>query len=418
MSIYSLPEIKVPKFKGKKTNNTFLVIILSLLFGVIGGVVGVGYVYPMIEDYSGILGFSFPEKVIEKETLIEKDYIPQTSHEERIIESTKEASPSVVSIIVTKDLPVRRYGYFPFEEFFDYEQDYQNETEKQQIGGGTGFIISEDGMILTNRHVVSDEDAEYTVVDSQGDQFYAEVLARDPVKDLAVIKIDSNKELKPLKFGDSDNLKLGQTVVAIGNALGEFQNTVSVGVVSGLKRNVLASGSGQTEQLENLIQTDAAINSGNSGGPLLNLRGEVIGINVAMSQTAENIGFAIPINEAKRSIEQVKETGEITYPFIGIYYTLITPELAQTFGLSVEYGAWIGRDGEGNMTEEAIFPGSAAEEAGLRRDDIITKINGEKITQDNSLAEMILKYDPGDTIGLEVIRGGNKMNVTVVLGKR
>jgi serine protease Do len=422
MSIYSLPEIKIKKSKKPKKFSYFIIlIIVSLLFGIIGGVLGIGYVYPYLEDY---LKIDFPEKIVEKETVIEKDYIPQTSHEEKVISAVKEASPSVVSIIVTKDLPVvKQYYYDPFEGFFDDDffriPEYRQEgTEKQQVGGGTGFLISEGGMVLTNRHVVSDQDAEYTVLNNEGEQFPAEVLARDPVKDLAVIQINSEKTFKPLVLGDSNKLETGQTVIAIGNALGEFQNTISTGVVSGLKRNVVASGGGQSELLENLIQTDAAINSGNSGGPLLNLRGEVIGINVAMSQSAENIGFAIPVNEAKRGIDQVKETGEIVYPFIGIYYTLITSELAEDFELPVSYGAWIGRDGSGNMTEEAIFSGSAAEEAGLRRDDIITKIDNEKINEENSLAELILNYDPGNEISLTVVRNSQEIELNVVLGKR
>lgn len=446
MSIYSLPKIHLPKFsKGKfrqvkmpKTNmkkrksnkSKFpfitLIIFSSLLFGILGGIIGSGYIYPHLKDYSELLGIKFPEKVIEKETVIKKDYIPQTSQEEKIIEAVKKVSPSVVSIIVTKDLPVVEQYYDPFEGFGNlFEDDFlgipkyrQKGTEEKEVGEGTGFIISEDGMILTNRHVVLDEDAEYSVLNNEGERFSAQVLARDPIKDLAVIKIDSGKTFKPLELGDSENLQAGQTVIAIGNALGEFQNTVSTGVVSGLKRDVLASGGGQSELLKNLIQTDAAINSGNSGGPLLNLRGEVVGINVAMSQSAENIGFAIPINEAKRDISQIKETGEIAYPFIGIYYSLITSELAESYDLPVEYGAWIGRNREGNMTKEAIFSGSAADKAGIKRDDIIVEIGDEKINTENSLAEIILQYNPGDEVQLKIIRNSQKIEINIVLGKR
>ena len=433
MSIYSLPEIKIPKLnlkKKKPKKNKFpaiaLIILFSLFFGMIGGVIGIGYIYPKLKDYSDFFRIKFPEKVFEKETIIKSDYIPQTSQEEKIIEAVKEVSPSVVSIIITKDIPIVEQYYEPLEGFEDFfgndifgiPQYRQKGTEKQEVGSGTGFIISEDGMVLTNRHVVLDEDAEYIVLNNEGERFSAQVLARDPVKDLAVIKIISEKSFNPLRLGDSDNLQAGQTVIAIGNALGEFQNTVSTGVVSGLRRNILASGGGQSELLENVIQTDADINSGNSGGPLLNLKGEVIGINVAMSQSAENIGFAIPINEAKRDINQVKETGEIVYPFIGIYYTLITPELVKSYDLPVEYGAWIGRDGEGKITEEAIFSDSAAEKAGLKRDDIIIEIESEKISTENSLAEAIFQYNPGEDVQLKIVRDDQEMNVIITLGKR
>jgi len=433
MSIYSLPEIKIPKLnlkKKKPKKNKLpaisLIILFSLFFGMIGGVIGIGYIYPKLKDYSDFFRIKFPEKVFEKETIIKSDYIPQTSQEEKIIEAVKEVSPSVVSIIITKDIPIVEQYYEPLEGFEDFfgndifgiPQYRQKGTEKQEVGSGTGFIISEDGMVLTNRHVVLDEDAEYIVLNNEGERFSAQVLARDPVKDLAVIKIISEKSFNPLRLGDSDNLQAGQTVIAIGNALGEFQNTVSTGVVSGLRRNILASGGGQSELLENVIQTDAAINSGNSGGPLLNLKGEVIGINVAMSQSAENIGFAIPINEAKRDINQVKETGEIVYPFIGIYYTLITPELVKSYDLPVEYGAWIGRDGEGKITEEAIFSDSAAEKAGLKRDDIIIEIESEKISTENSLAEAIFQYNPGEDVQLKIVRDDQEMNVIITLGKR
>jgi len=243
-------------------------------------------------------------------------------------------------------------------------------------------------------------------------------LARDPVKDLAVIKIESEEEFNPLSLGDSDQLQPGQTVIAIGNALGEFKNTVSVGVVSGLKRTITASGGGQTEVLKNVIQTDAAINQGNSGGPLLNLKGEVVGVNVAMAQVAENIGFSIPINEAKKDIEQVKTLGKIVYPFLGIYYTVITSQLQEGYDLQVDYGAWVGRNAVGEMTETAIFPDSAAEKAGLKRDDIILEFDSRKITAENPLAEIIMDYQPGKVVVLKILRAGKTKFIPVALGEQ
>jgi S1-C subfamily serine protease len=314
----------------------------------------------------------------------------------------------VVSVDVTKD--IEQLYFTPFGEF-----PFERRIERKEIGGGTGFIISSDGMILTNKHVVLDKEADYTVLTNDGRKFPAEVLARDPVQDLAIIKIQANN-LPVVKLGDSSNLQIGQTVIAIGNALGEFRNTVSVGVISGLGRTVTATGGGMVETLEDIIQTDAAINKGNSGGPLLNLKGEVIGINTAMAFGAENIGFAIPINKAKRAIEQVKTIGKIVYPFLGIRYVLITKEIQQEHNLPVDYGAWIVRGDR--LGETAIFPGSAAEKAGLREGDILLEFNYEKITPENSLAKIILKYNPGDKVVLKILRNGKEKIVNVTLGER
>lgn len=254
------------------------------------------------------------------------------SYEEKVVKAVEKVSPAVVSIIVSKDLPViEKYyeernpfeGNSFFERFFGDGFSYrvpqyrQKGTEEIEVGGGTGFIVSKDGLILTNKHVVSDKEAEYTVLANNGEKISAKVLARDPIWDIAILKIDK-KGLPVVELGDSGNTKIGQSVIAIGNALGEFRNTVSVGVVSGLRRSITAtSGRGEVEQLDELIQTDAAINQGNSGGPLLNIDGKAIGINVAMAQGAQNIGFALTIDKAKRDLEQVKQTGKITYPFLG-----------------------------------------------------------------------------------------------------
>ncbi|PIV14222.1 hypothetical protein COS44_00100, partial [bacterium (Candidatus Gribaldobacteria) CG03_land_8_20_14_0_80_36_40] len=254
--------------------------------------------------------------------------------------------------------------------------------------------------------------------------FPARVLARDPIQDLAVLKIDKDKIVseegdflqKPfslVKLGDSSNLQIGQTVIAIGNALGEFRNTISVGVISGLGRTITASGEGIIETLEDVIQTDAAINRGNSGGPLLNLKGEVIGINVAMAQEAQNIGFSIPINKAKRDIEQIKTLGKIVYPFLGVRYILITEEIQEEKNLPVDYGALVVR-GE-NPGEVAIIPGSAAEKAGLKEGDIILELEGEKITLQNSLAKIIQKYNPGDKVVLKILRDEKEKTIEAVL---
>jgi S1-C subfamily serine protease len=210
-------------------------------------------------------------------------------------------------------------------------------------------------------------------------------------------------------------LQIGQSVIAIGNALAEFRNTVSVGVISGLGRTISASGGGTAETLQDIIQTDAAINPGNSGGPLLNLKGEVIGIDTAIAQGAQNIGFAIPINQVKRDIDQVSKTNKITYPFLGVRYILVDAKAKEKYKLTVDSGALILK---GDNGEAAVTLGSAADKAGLKENDIILELNGEKITADNSLAKIIIKYNPGDNVTLKVLRGAQEINLQAILSER
>ena len=325
--------------------------------------------------------------------------VPITFQEQLVIDAVRNVSPAVVSIVVTRDLPA-------FEWFFEPIR-----TERREAGSGTGFIVSQEGLILTNKHVVLDEEAEYTVIDNDGNKFTAQVLARDPLQDLAVLKIEGEAAFEVVHLGDSDSLQTGQTVIAIGNVLGEFRNSVSLGVVSGLGRTITASGGGMVQVLEDVIQTDAAINPGNSGGPLLNLKGEVIGINTAMAIAGENIGFAIPVNRAKKAIEQVKTLGRIVYPFLGVRYVVIDQEIQQEEDLPVDYGAWV----ISSRGEPAIFPGSAAEEAGLQENDIILEFDNQKITTDNHLRRIIVKYDPGDEVVLRVLRDKEEKIINVVL---
>jgi len=440
MSLYDLPEIKKMDFKrifkkrrkkrkkSKKTlfdfiqknfSSIILVVIFSAVFGFLAGGLTSLYFYQRLSDTISNLGIYLPgETIIEKETVLEKQYTPELSEEKAVIETVKEVSPSVVSIIVTKELPVvEQYWYSPFEEFEFMIPEYRKRgTEKREIGGGTGFIVTKDGLVVTNKHVVADTEAEYTVLTNEGEKYEAEVLARDPVQDLAVLKIKSDEEFKPVKLGDSSTIQIGQTAIAIGNALGEFRNTVSVGVISGLGRTIRASGGGVIEVLEDVIQTDAAISRGNSGGPLLNLKSEVIGINTAMAieTGAQDIGFAIPINKVKRAIEQVKETGKIVYPFLGIRYILVNEQIQEENDLSVDYGAWI-VGGEG---EPGVVPGSAADKAGLKEGDVVLEFNNERITQENSLAKIIMKYIPGDKVVLLILRGGKTKIIQATLGER
>ncbi|MFA4998713.1 MAG: trypsin-like peptidase domain-containing protein [Candidatus Paceibacterota bacterium] len=432
--MYDLPSfnVKIPGFlKNKIFWGVVLVIFISSLFGFLAGAIYYNYFSSGGKSYApkldmGIFGNKFSDQ--------QAVYLPQTSQEDAIISVVNGVSPAVVSIIVTKDVPIiEQYYTNPFQDFGDFfgsdflvPQYRQNGTEKKEVGGGTGFIVSEDGMILTNKHVVSDAEADYTVLTNDGKKYSAEVLARDPIQDLAVIKIDSNraidskgemvlKQFPTVPLGDSDRIQIGQTVIAIGNTLGEFRNTVSVGVVSGLGRTITVSDGSVTETLEDVIQTDAAINSGNSGGPLLNLKGEVIGINTAMVQGAQSIGFTIPINKAKKDIDNVKSSGRIIYPLLGIRYVLINATIQQNNNLKVDYGALVQK---GENGEEAISPGSAAEKAGLTEGDIILEINGEKITTENTLSEIVMKYNPGDKVVLKILRGGEEKTLEATLTER
>ena len=428
---------RFPLPSGKPRSIMGFLALLIVLSAIIGGVAGALLTNLYLKDslLSSNNGQLTP--VIKRDTIVKNNYVPQTSEEEKTIQVVKQVSPSVASIIISKNVPVIEqyyidpfgndfFGGWPFGSDFKVPQYKQKGTEKKEIGGGTGFIISKDGTILTNKHVVSEKDAEYTVLLNNGEKYPAKVLARDPFYDLAIIKIDQStttdakrKEFVPVQLGDSSKLQQGQTVIAIGNALGQFQNTVSVGVISGLKRNIIAGGmGGEAENLEGIIQTDAAINPGNSGGPLLNLAGQVIGINVARSTSGENIGFSLPINTAKRDIEQVEKTGEIIYPFLGVYYSLITPEISKANNLSVDYGAWVGYDGQGKKTKDAVFSDSPAKKAGLKRGDIILEFDGEKITKDNPLSKIILKYSPDDKVLIKILRGKEKISLHVTLSKR
>ncbi|OHB21355.1 MAG: hypothetical protein A2939_05150 [Parcubacteria group bacterium RIFCSPLOWO2_01_FULL_48_18] len=354
-------------------------------------------------------------------------YAPAADYENAVVGAVEKAAPAVVSIVITKDLPVIErcpydpYGDLPpeFDEFFgpspfQFYRQCQKGTKKQEVGGGTGFVVSSDGLVVTNKHVVADEDADYTVLTNDGGKYNAKVLARDPVQDLAVLRVDK-KDLPTVALGDSDSIKLGQTAIVIGNALGEFRNTVSVGVISGLARTITAGdGLGSSETLEGVIQTDAAINRGNSGGPLLNLRGEVMGINTAMAFGAENIGFAIPINQAKRAIESVKKGGKITVPFLGVRYKLVTEELKEKEKLSVDHGALL----RGGDDGPAVVVGSPADTARLMAEDIILEFDGQKIDQDHNLASLVQKRDVGDRVKLKILRRGKEIEAWITLGER
>jgi len=419
-------KIKLPDFKkiGEKIKNffksikkeIFITVVLAIIFGFIAGLFSSVCLFKL----SSFNNYFSTNSIVQKKNVGSGNNQAGSIHQEKSIpEIVKEVSPAVVSIVISKLVPVlERYYYNPFGEDspFDIRIPMLREKGKelQEVGGGTGFIVSRDGLIITNKHVVNDSDAEYSVLTNDGKEYKAKVLARDPVQDVAILQISGNN-LPVVKFGDSDKLEIGQTVIAIGNALGEFRNTVSAGIISGLSRTMTASGGGVREQLEQLIQTDAAINPGNSGGPLLNLYGEVIGINTAIVQNAQSIGFAIPINKVKKDINDIKASGRIIYPMLGVRYVLVNKAIAESKNLSVDYGALI--VGGESKDEPAIISGSGAEKAGLKEGDIILELNGVKITEDNSLSKLIAQHKPGDTVRLKVLRNKEEITINAVLGE-
>ncbi len=356
-------------------------------------------------------------------------YKPAIDYEQAVVAAVQKASPAVVSITISKNVPIIEqcpydpFGNLPpqFQQFFGNDMQGlttpcdTGKTQLQEVGGGSGFIISSDGLILTNKHVVADTSASYTVLTNDGKKYDAKVLARDPNQDLAVVKVSASG-LPTVTLGNSDSLELGQTAIAIGNALGEFSNTVSVGVISGLSRTVTASGpigNGQ-ETIHGVIQTDAAINPGNSGGPLLNLRGEVVGINTAIASDAQNIGFAIPINKAKTDINSVEATGEIQSPYLGVRYLSVTADIAKKQNLPVDYGALV----RGSDAGPGVVPDSPAAKAGMEAEDIILSVNGQKIDSDHTLSDLIAEHNVGDTLTLVVERNGKQITLTATLAKR
>ncbi|MEZ6330655.1 MAG: trypsin-like peptidase domain-containing protein [Candidatus Saccharimonadales bacterium] len=322
-----------------------------------------------------------------------------SSQSELISNIAKDVSPSVVSINVESTVG-NSYFY----------------GEQTQSSAGTGFIISSDGVIVTNKHVIPENTSKVAITTSEGTEYdNVDVIARDPRSnvDLAFLKVNGAKDLKPVKLGDSSQMVVGDSVIAIGYALGQFQNTVTSGIISGLGRPVTASDGSATsaESLTNLFQTDAAINPGNSGGPLLNMNGEVIGINTAVAGDAENIGFAIPINDVKPQISSVLEKGKLEVPYLGVRYVMLTEALQQRFDLALASGAWL----KAGNDAQAVVNGSPADKAGLKEGDIIVKVNGEEITSETPLASVLSKYSVGQELDITYNRDGKEQSTKATL---
>lgn len=330
----------------------------------------------------------------------------------------QEASPAVVSVVALKDLSDY---YNPYSIFgFSAPQPQTEEGELSEVSSGTAFLVTPDGLAVTNRHVVADEEAEYVVVLQDGTELDAEVLARDSLNDIALIQLSGDDErigdLPTLEFADSDQLSVGESVLAIGNALGEFSNTATAGVISAKDRQIVASsGYGSAENLVNLLQTDAAINSGNSGGPLVNLAGDLVGMNTAVSAAAEGIGFAIPANDIAAVVASYQEFGRIVRPFLGVRYMMVGPGLQERFDLEYDYGALLASDPQYGP---AILEGGSAEKAGLRVEDVILSLNGKDLNGNFTLQNAIAGYFVGETVLLEVWREGEIIEVELELEER
>lgn len=401
---------------------TLVYLVIFCLLAVLGGGVG-GFLAVSTLQPSPVQPVSAYHKTGDK------TYVEESS----IIDTVKKVSPAVVSIVISKDLPLYQNRAFTFDQnFFNdpfsnmpfqfqvpkTDQNGKVETQRQKVGGGSGFIVSEDGLVVTNKHVVDDPEASYSVILSDGRTFKVANISADQINDLAVLKLatDDGKKISNLptvKLGDSSAIQVGQRVVAFGNALAEYDNTVTTGIISAKGRSLTAGAMQTTENLLNLIQTDASINPGNSGGPLVDLNGEVIGINTAIAAGAEGIGFAIPSNDVKSVIESVQKNGKIVRPYLGVRYLLLDEAKAKELQIDVKGGALLTGD-EANG-EFAVIPGSPADKAGLRMKDVILSVDGQTVTADSPLQVLIGQKNPGDTVTLHVWRSGKEMDVKVTL---
>ena len=336
------------------------------------------------------------------------------TEESVVIDVAEKVGPSVVTVGITKtQSQVNLFEIDPFIDpfgFFSQPRQPQGKAEQIKQDIGSGFIVDKNGLIVTNKHVVSDTNAKYRIITKDDKEYEVQKIYRDPVNDLAILKIDpsagSGQVLKTVELGDSGNLKVGQFVIAIGTALGEFRHTVTTGVVSGLGRGITAGSplEGYAERLGNVIQTDAAINPGNSGGPLLNSAGQVIGINVAVAAGSQNVGFALPINVIKESLQNFEKTGKFERPYLGVRYRMISQDLAILN--EVPQGAYV----------VEVVAGSPADKAEVAVGDIITKFDGTSVREkDGGLAKIIAGKKIGDQVKITLWRDGGEKEVETTL---
>ena len=316
-----------------------------------------------------------------------------TKEEEDIASVVDKVSPSVVSIVTKSQSNSRVYG------------------PQEEEGAGTGIIVGKNGYILTNKHVVDGANTVGVVLADGTSYDNVKVLGTDPLNDVAFLKIDGVSNLPAAELGDSTSVRVGQKVVAIGNSLGQYQNTVTSGIISGTGRPISAQAGDSVENLTDLIQTDAAINPGNSGGPLLNLQGQVIGINTAIIEDAQGIGFSIPISATKGILKGVLDGGPVERAYVGVNFIPITADVAKHYNLPVKKGAYV----YVSDSQSAIIPGGPADKAGVKDKDIITKVNDIEVGDRGGVSSLVAEYAPGDTIKLTVLRGGQTMTINVTL---
>ncbi|MFA6429261.1 MAG: trypsin-like peptidase domain-containing protein [Patescibacteria group bacterium] len=400
------------------------VILVAILCGSAAGALSGLFVYRELGERAGT-----STRVIDREASSGSSQ-PRGGSErvedDQVTNVVKRVSPAVVSISIAKtvrstagqvpDMFQQFFGQNPFFEFQIPRQTAPSQPDQKQIvGGGSGFLVSADGMIVTNKHVVADAEAEYTVIAQDGKKYPAKILATDPAVDLAILKIEATG-MPYAELGDSKDMEVGQTVIAIGYALAEFKNTVTKGVISGVNRRLVAGGLSGSEVIEGALQTDAAINHGNSGGPLINLDGRVIGVNTAISANGQSLGFALPVNLVKRDLESVKRVGKILRPWLGVRYVMLDEEYAKRQGIAVSSGALIARE-EGSR-DPAVVPTSPADKAGLQENDIILELNQTPLDTDHSLSQMIGEHDIGDEITLKVLHQGKEKLVQLTLEER
>jgi serine protease Do len=364
-----------------------LIAVLLLIFGLSGA--GQKYLPGFLKNNS--INIAEKVKIVTEESIT--------------IDIVKKVGPSVVTIAEARPQLKSQLGSDPFS-FFNAPED-QTPQEPQNIG--SGFIISADGMIVTNKHVVSDTEGKYQVITSSDKKYTVEKIYRDPLNDVALLKINVSEnrgeKLSPVVLGDSARLQVGQYVIAIGTALGEFRNTVTTGIISGLGRGISAGSpfEGSVEKLDNVIQTNAAINPGNSGGPLLNSSGQVIGVNTAVSESGQNIGFAIPINLIKDSLNNFNNTGKFDRAYLGVSYKMISKDLALLNELPE--GAYV----------QQVVNASPADKAGILRGDIIVKIDGQRVDSKTEVSEIISSKKVGGTISITIYRGNKTIEVKATL---
>jgi S1-C subfamily serine protease len=356
-----------------------------------------------------ILTNSVPNILTKKPIIQAPQKVTITSEESVVTAAVKEVGPSVVTVV--ENIPASQRNSLELGPFsvFGFGQEAPSGPRSQDIG--SGFIVSKEGLLVTNKHVVSDASASYEIVTSDEKKYKVSKIYRDPLNDVAILKIDpgehSDKTLKPVVLGDSSNLQVGQFVIAIGTALGEFRNTVTTGVISGLGRGITAGSAfeGYAEKLDNVIQTDAAINPGNSGGPLLNSSSQVIGVNTAVASGGQNIGFALPVNVIKESLSNFNNTGQFNRPYLGVGYRSLSSEVANLN--NVPSGAYV----------ETVVSESPADKIGLTPGDIIIRLDGKRVDdKDNELALIIQSRKVGDTIGISYWRDGKTTDTKVTLG--